>query len=142
MISRQILLAAAGLAFAVAGTGTANASLSAGQWDINGIRQICLLSTGTWYGVTFGPWNGRWEAVPQPNSDRYIIYGNYNGGSGFGSGNTSMGVNKANQANWTDWVDGTPGTFLGLQQMTKVKKQCDRPAGVDSIGGGGKGPAN
>ena len=126
MTLRNTLVAAFCLATAVGSLSAADAAkLKPGQWDVGGIAQMCLLADGTWFGTNPINWGGNWVAVPQPNTNRYIIYGQTFHPDSASITLDSMGVLGNLKVNWTEWPFGKPGIYLEQVQMTFVKTTCD-----------------
>jgi len=100
----------------------ANAGLRPGQYDVDGLEQICLIDDGTWYSPTFYHWRGRWQLIG--NEDKFIIYGHYDDEAG-DVGEDSMILEK-DGLDWTEWSDDfTDDLFLDDVPLTRVKKKCD-----------------
>ena len=117
------LIASAALAAGALAPSAASASLAAGNYEVDGIQQICLVSDGTWYGETFHAWGGHWLAGPT-RDDGTLIFGNYNSGAG----NDSMVVEGTRSVDWTEWSDdGTFGTFID-GTFAKIRGPCTPPA--------------
>jgi len=125
-MSIKTLLLLSGTALAVAG-GASASGLKPGQYNIDSIQQICLVSGGTWYGTTFD-FNGHWISNPG-NNDKAAIYGNYQGnGSYYGYYNDTITV-RGGTADWYDYNDDNSyAAFLPGVTFTFVKKACDPPA--------------
>lgn len=99
----------------------ASAAIGPGQYDVGGLQQICLVSGGTWYGVTFSGWGGAWTQVTVGTKVTTHIYGNY----AAGVGNDSI-VAKGKSASWTEWRDDLSfQNVLNPTSFTLVKKTCD-----------------
>ncbi len=123
------LLALSALAAGAFAPSAADAGLKPGLWAIGGIQQICVMRSGFFYSTTFSGWNGNWENIPKVNEDRVIIYGNYDDGTGPGTGNDSLVVEKQNRADWIEWHDYQPKVFfIDDVPLSYVSKTCGPPA--------------
>jgi hypothetical protein len=108
----------------------AQAGLAAGQYDVGGLQQICLVGDGTWYGTTYSAWGGRYIV----KGDKTYIFGNF----WSGDGNDSIVVFGNSRGPWTEWTDDLSyQTVLQNQLVTFVKYACDAPALTEN---GGKRP--
>ena len=119
---KSLLAAAAVASVGVLGACGASAALMPGQYQLAGIQTICLVSDGTWYGETFGPWSGKWFAGPT-KEDSYYLQGNY----ASGVGNDSITV-QGKTIDWSEWRDD--GSFNNFVDgaLTRVKGKCTPPA--------------
>lgn len=125
-MSIKTLLLMSSAALAVAGTASAN-GLKPGQYNVDSIQQICLVSDGSWYGTTFH-FNGHWISNPG-NNDKAAIYGNYqSSGPYYGYYNDTITV-RGGTADWYDYADDNSyAAFLPGVLFSFVKKACDPPA--------------
>lgn len=96
-------------------------AVTAGQYSVGGIQQICLVGGPVgfknWYGTTFSAWGGQWK--------QNFIFGNY----ASGAGNDVIHVTGGTTAHWVEWRDDLSfRTVLTGLAFTFVKSSCDPPA--------------
>ena len=121
-----VMIAAAATAFAAGLSSAASANLKPGQYDVNGLEQICLVDDGTWYSTTFYHWRGMWQIIG--NEDKAIVYGHYDDEQG-DVGEDSIVLEKDGLIDWTEWSDDfTDDLWIDDVPLTRVKKKCDPEA--------------
>jgi hypothetical protein len=108
-------LAAAVLAPAVA----SSAILKPGSYSLSGIQDICLESSGAWYGEEFPDWGGLYTLG---SDGQTVIFGNYNSGAG----NDSILVKKS-AGTWDEWADDLSYSNYETITVTKTSKTCTPP---------------
>jgi hypothetical protein len=102
-------------------------ALPPGQYDVGGIQQICLTSSGTWYGTTYSAWGGGYYV----SGYKTFIYGNF----WSGAGNDSMVFYKNNRGLWTEWTDDMSYQNVNMNMLISfVKTDCDAPALAENAG--------
>jgi hypothetical protein len=92
-----------------------------GEYSIGGIQNICLQSSGSWYGTTFSGWGGQWQS----QGAKTYIYGNY----ASGAGNDGMFLKNGRSSGvWQEWRDDLSfSTVLTGVSMTKLSNSCPPP---------------
>ena len=99
--------------------------LSPGQYSLGGLQSICLVGNGTWYGVTFGSWGGRWTVRTLGGVKTTFIYGNY----ASNVGNDSIIALGVANSKWTEWRDNFTFTnIINNLVITKQSNLCGPPA--------------
>jgi hypothetical protein len=112
--SLSALLVSSALAVSALATSAAAAGLlRPGLWSLGGIQTICLKKDGTWTGVSFSPWGGKWQNMRDIGA-KAIIFGNFNAGAD----NDSIVVGPTLQANWNEWPDNLNLPSQGLKIIT------------------------
>jgi hypothetical protein len=101
---------------------SASARLTAGNFNLGNIQQICLKKDGTWYGETFSGWSGYWEYGPTKD-DSTLLVGNYST-----DGNDSMVVTSSKQLDWSEWHDSTGFVNFIDATVSRIHAPCSPPA--------------
>jgi hypothetical protein len=97
--------------------------LKAGNYEIGGVQQVCLVGDGTWYGETYANWGGNWFGGPT-SEDGTLIFGHYDSGAGSDTITVS-----GKTADWMEWDtnDGFQG-FLDNASVLGIPGKCTPPA--------------
>ncbi len=121
-MTKSVLAASLALSIAVIVPNAASAkSLKPGQYDLDGIQQICLVNDGTWYYTTFAGNVGGWENTGASDVPT-VLWGSYNSGVG----QDAISITKKSTFNWLEFHnDGVLVNFFDQVPIAFVKKQCD-----------------
>lgn len=96
-----------------------------------GNQDICFLANGTWFGVNFPGWGGRWFQKGNNaagNGDRVRLLGNWASGDGNDSAEIHFISLGSMTGGWHEWTDGF-GFVLWLQiSGRRIGNLCPAPA--------------
>lgn len=101
-----------------------------GEYNWGDLQTICVRADGTWYGVTFADWGGRWEH----RRPWTYFYGNYLGGLGNDAFQAHVVRRIVNITEWRDDLSFTNVLVGGT--FTRTSLSCRAPASGEGAGAG------